>query len=141
MIEFNSVFIDTAPLIYFLEQNPKYYTKAKAFIEKCYEDKKRIWTSTITIEEYCVYPYYNNDLVLIEKLDQFISDMEMNLVNIDEIIAKKAAQIRAKYKDFKAMDALQLATACISGCDLFLTNDKQLRQFKEIKCITVDEWR
>jgi predicted nucleic acid-binding protein len=42
-------------------------------------------------------------------------------------------------KGFKAMDALQLAVACLSGCDLFLTNDKQLRQFKEIKCIVVDE--
>ena len=38
------------------------------------------------------------------------------------------------------MDALQLATACITGCDLFLTNDKQLRQFEEIRCITVEEW-
>ena len=37
------------------------------------------------------------------------------------------------------MDAIQLATACIMGCDLFLTNDKQLKQFKEIKCIVVDE--
>ncbi len=37
------------------------------------------------------------------------------------------------------MDALQLAAACLSKCDLFLTNDKQLRRFKAIKCITVDE--
>lgn len=37
------------------------------------------------------------------------------------------------------MDAIQLAVACLEGCDLFLTNDKQLRQFKEIKCITVEE--
>lgn len=37
------------------------------------------------------------------------------------------------------MDALQLAVACWKGCDLFLTNDKQLRQLKEVKCITVDE--
>ena len=44
------------------------------------------------------------------------------------------------YKDFKTMDALQLASACIQGCDLFLTNDKQLKQFKEINCITVEEW-
>lgn len=43
------------------------------------------------------------------------------------------------YKGFKAMDALQLAIACLEKCDLFLTNDKQLRQFEEIKCITVDE--
>ncbi len=37
------------------------------------------------------------------------------------------------------MDALQLATACLTGCDLFLTNDKQLKQFKEMKCVMVDE--
>ena len=47
--------------------------------------------------------------------------------------------IRAEYKFFKSMDALQLATACINKCDLFLTNDKQLKQFKEIKCVTVDQ--
>lgn len=45
--------------------------------------------------------------------------------------------IKTEYKGFKGMDALQLAAACLSGCDLFLTNDKQLKQFKEIKCLTV----
>ena len=45
----------------------------------------------------------------------------------------------AEYKGFKAMAALQLAVACLSKCDLFLTNDKQLRQFREIKCIIVEE--
>lgn len=48
-------------------------------------------------------------------------------------------KIRAEYKGFKAMDALQLAVACLSACDLFLTNDKQLKQFKEIECVTVEE--
>lgn len=37
------------------------------------------------------------------------------------------------------MDALQIAAACLSRCDIFLTNDKRLKQFKEIKCITVEE--
>lgn len=63
----------------------------------------------------------------------------MDIVEINQEIAKKAAQIRAEYKGFKAMDALQLAVACLSGCDLFLTNDKQLRQYKDMKCITVEE--
>ena len=61
----------------------------------------------------------------------------MEIVEINQEIAKKAAQIRAEYKGFTGMDALQLAAACLSGCDLFLTNDKQLKQFKEIKCLTV----
>lgn len=50
-----------------------------------------------------------------------------------------AAKIRAKYKGFKAMDALQLATAMISDCDLFLTNDKQLRRFDGLPILVVDD--
>lgn len=38
-----------------------------------------------------------------------ITDME--IVEINQEIAKKASQIRAEYKGFKAMDALQLAVA------------------------------
>lgn len=58
---------------------------------------------------------------------------------VSSVIAMKSAQIRAEYKGIKAMDALQLAAACLSKCDLFLTNDKQLKQFKEIQCVTVEE--
>ena len=72
-------------------------------------------------------------------IERLIDVLEIEVVHIDEEIAKKAAKIRAQYKAFKAMDALQLATACKKNCDVFLTNDYQLRQFKEIKCITVDE--
>ncbi len=71
---------------------------------------------------------------------RLVETTDMEVVEIDQGIAQKAAQIRAEYKGFKAMDALQLATACIMGCDLFLTNDKQLKQFKDINCVTVDEW-
>ena len=68
-----------------------------------------------------------------------IRTLGVNIVSIDGEIAKKAAKIRAEYKAFKSMDALQLSTAVLTGCDLFLTNDKQLKQFSEVKCITVDD--
>ena len=54
------------------------------------------------------------------------------VVPIDDVIALKAAEIRANYPFFKAMDALQLATAFVSKADVFYTNDKQLVQYKEI---------
>lgn len=69
-----------------------------------------------------------------------MSDCDIPLYSVDVEIAKKASIIRAQYKEFKTMDALQLASASIQGCDLFLTNDKQLKQFREIRCITVEEW-
>lgn len=65
--------------------------------------------------------------------------MDIEIIEISKAIAEKAAQIRAEYTSFRTMDALQLASACLSGCDLFLTNDKQLKQFREIICVTVDE--
>lgn len=68
-----------------------------------------VWDETLTIYNYVLY---------------------MEIVEVNQEIAKKAAQIRAEYKGFKAMDAIQLAVACLTKCDLFLTNDKQLRQFK-----------
>ena len=37
------------------------------------------------------------------------------------------------------MDALQLATAIETGCDMFYTNDRKLKQIDEINVITVDE--
>lgn len=142
MIEYKKVFIDTAPFIYYIEGNvgnPEYSGKAKNFFKSSYEDGIRLITSVITIEEYKVFPYRNGKQELIDLFERLISTLNIEITNIDKIIAEKAAQIRAEYKNFKAMDALQLAAACIAGCDLFLTNDKQLRQFTEMKCITVDE--
>lgn len=63
------------------------------------------------------------------------------LLPITEIIADRAARIRAEYAGFKGMDALQLAAAVEGGCDLFLTNDRQLRQFSGLRVITVEDWK
>lgn len=137
MIEFKKIFLDTSPVVYYLEHNELYYLNMKKFWRE-YEEWDYV-TSAITVTEYLTYPYQQNNLQLINAFYAFVNGMDIEIKSIDRAIADKVAQIRAEYKGFKSMDALQLATACLSGCDLFLTNDKQLRQFKEIKCITVDE--
>lgn len=142
MIGFRKVFVDTAPFIYFIEKdfnNPQYHEKVKSFFKYGYDNDKEFVSSVITLEEYFVFPYRNKAYALIDMFERLIATTDMEIVEINREIAKKAAKIRAEYKGFKAMDALQLATACLTGCDLFLTNDKQLKQFKEIKCIMVDE--
>lgn len=142
MIDFKKVFVDTAPFIYFIEKdnnNPQYYDKVKEFFKYGYENDLKFVTSVITMEEYFVFPYKTKEYSFIDMFNRLVEITDMEIVEINQEIAKKASQIRAEYKGFKAMDALQLAVACIMDCDLFLTNDKQLRQFKEIKCITVDE--
>lgn len=93
MTEYKKIFFDTAPIIYFLDEDINYAEKVRRILSDFLDNEKQMVTSTITCTE---------------------------------------------YKDFKTMDSLQLAAACVQGCDLFLTNDKQLRQFREIKCVTVD---
>jgi len=137
MTDFKKVFIDTAPIIYYLQHSELYYLNMKAFWKE-YEECDYA-TSTITVTEYLTYPYREKNFTLINSFYAFVNDMDILIKDIDGRIAEKAAQIRAEYKSFKTMDALQLATACIMGCDLFLTNDKQLKQFRDIKCLTVDE--
>ena len=137
MIDCKMVFVDTSPFIYYLQHNDLYYSDMKLFWERyavC-----NFVTSSVTITEYLTYPYCHNDLKMIDAFYFFIDGMDIKIRSIDKEIAEKAAKIRAEYRFFKTMDALQLATACIAGCDLFLTNDKQLRQFGEIRCITVEE--
>ncbi len=144
MIDFKKVFVDTAPFIYFIEKdsnNPQYYEKVKGFFKDGYDNDKKFVSSVITMEEYFVFPYRNKAYSFIDMFERLVATVDMEMVEINREIAKKAAQIRAEYKGYKAMDALQLSVACLSGCDLFLTNDKQLKQFKEIKCITVEELR
>ena len=139
MTDFKRVFIDTAPIIYFLENSSIYMESMKKFFTRCMKEHIQIVTSTLTIEEYLVSPYSKGKLEYVDNFKRFIEYMNIEVVDIDSSIAEQGAKIRGQYKNFKAMDALQIATAIVSGCDMFFTNDKQLRQEKELPCMTMDD--
>ena len=122
MTDSKVIFLDTAPVIYYLQSSEPYYVRMRDF-GRNHADCSYI-TSAVTITEYLTYPYRQRDFKLIEAFYSFIADMEIYVKEIDQNVAEKAARIRAGYKSFKTMDALQLAAACLAGCDTFLTNDK-----------------
>ncbi len=140
MTDFNKVFVDTAPYIYFLNHNDNFYVVTKSFFEKCMENDIPMITSVITTEEYLVMPYRNGNEKWVEAFRTFLNDTKTEVLDIDNRIAEKAAKIRANYEGFKAMDALQLASAVAVGADLFLTNDKQLRRFEGIKELFINNF-
>ena len=135
----SKIFIDTAPFIYILEDNARYSSRVRNLVSGYYVANIPLITSPLTFTEYCVVPYRQNALQKIKAFEAFISDADISISLLTKEIAKCAAQIRAKYSGIKAMDALQLASAISSGCDVFLTNDKQLRQIKEIQVLLADD--
>lgn len=141
MIEVKKVFLDTAPLIYFLDSDVNYGEKTRLILEDILSSGKILVLSVITRMEYLIYPFRTNNTEKINVFFEFVRDCNIPVQGINMEIAELAARIRAEYKDFKSMDALQLATAEFTRCDTFLTNDKQLRQFKQLNCMTVEDWQ
>ncbi|PWK75288.1 putative nucleic acid-binding protein [Mucilaginibacter oryzae] len=131
------VFLDTAPLIYFIEGHSTYQDKLRECFSANDNDEFIFITSSITLLEVLVKP-------IKEKKPKLVSQYKNILLNADGIqifeisnkIAERAAQLKSQYH-LRTPDALQIATALIHGSDYFLTNDHRLSAVKEIKTATL----
>ena len=65
MIDFSKLFIDTTPLIYYVEKNPEYYDILKKFFMESYNAEKEFVSSVVTVHEYSVHPYVNDEVGLL----------------------------------------------------------------------------
>ena len=137
MTDYKKVFFDTNPIIYRLEDEEDFGKKVKHLMDIYAESA--LATSTVTVTEYLTGAFQNNDSDKESNFKSMISDFKFEVVPIDWNVAEEAARIRAKYKGFKTMDALQLAAAKISGCDAFVSNDLQLKQYEDVTVLVVDE--
>ena len=133
MTDYKNIFLDTAPVTYYLEENAQFFDAVTGFMNRYAE--ARFHTSVVTLMEYSVMPYRNSNQKQIDDLYAFLNDVEINIATINQTIADTAAKIRAKYSTFKGLDSIQLATAKELGCDTFLTNDKQLKQYTELSVV------
>ena len=125
------VFIDTNPLIYLVAQQEPFYSKVVKFMSDCIADDTEFYTSTITDAEFLVKPFEDNDNDQVEKYRYYLKKLEFVKCFKNEQIGERAARIRANYHDIKLGDALQIAASLDCNCDVFFTNDKQLKLVTE----------
>lgn len=134
-----NVFLDTAPLIYYIEESPKYSPILnKLFLENS-KGEFLFQTSVITLLEVLVLPMRQNEIQLVEQYQSILCNSpSIDIFDLNIEIAKKAAGLRAKY-GLKTPDSIQVATAVYSSADYFLTNDIRLRAVNEIEILILDE--
>lgn len=132
------IFVDTAPYIYVLEDNPSFSDAARQAISRYSAEGYGFVTSAVTYMEFCTIPYRKNCEDKVLEFERFLLETRTDVIAIDSGIAKQAARIRAKYNSIKGMDALQIAVAICSDCTLFFTNDKRLEQVAEIDVVTIN---
>jgi predicted nucleic acid-binding protein len=135
----HQIFLDTAPVIYFVEKNPIFAAKVQNVFQRLDDGKLTAVVSPITLAECLVVPYRlgKPDLAQIFT-DLMVKSESVMLFPIDEMTAEKAAELRARY-GLTLADAFQLAVAIQSACDAFLTNDADLKRVVEIPVIVVSE--
>ena len=138
MMKVERVFIDTAPVIYYTQKDKNFYKKTVDIL-KNFQHCQLVF-SDITLAESCVYPCRENNFEWLNNLDNFIKKFTVEFIHTSNEIAIKSALIRAKFRSFHPFDSIQLATAVIGDCDLFFTNDKRLKKFDEINCVTLDDF-
>ncbi|MGQ9684362.1 MAG: type II toxin-antitoxin system VapC family toxin [Anaerolineae bacterium] len=133
------MFLDTAPLVYFVEANEHYLDTVRAIFRRIDEGSLSAVTSPITLAECLVMPYRKNRLDVAQRfLEHIVNARNTTCVSASPEIACKAAEIRARY-NLSLDDAFQIATALASACDGFLTNDRDLKRVVELDVIVLDE--
>lgn len=136
-----TIFIDTAPIIYFVEANPVWGPVVKQIIEHAISRRIRFISSVVTLSEVLVKSFADRDELLQARFRQLLCTAKnVTLLEITVEIGELAAKLRGSYPALKGMDALQLAAAILSGSDLFLTNDNKLRQITEIKVVLLEDY-
>lgn len=133
------LFLDTAPVIYYVEAHPIYLSTVETFFERIDEGLIIAVTSPITLSECLVLPYRLNSESLAERFSALIVNGGNTLfLPINDEIAKHAARLRAEY-NLSLADALQFATALTASCDAFLTNDLALKRVRELNVLVMEE--
>jgi predicted nucleic acid-binding protein len=133
-----TVALDTAPLIYFIEQHPDYAARLKPFFQAADRREFRIVTSLVTLIEVLVHPLRHGRADLASQYrDILLRSPALTAFPIDETIAEEAARLRAAHR-IKTPDAIQLATAIRAGAACFLTNDANLPGLPGVTRLVVD---
>ncbi|HIC91814.1 MAG TPA: PIN domain-containing protein [Syntrophaceae bacterium] len=139
--QINTIFIDTAPVIYYIEAHPQFGPLAKEVINAFQSGRLGAFSSVITLAEVLPKPIEAGDEKLARKFAEFLKHgRNLSLIEISAGIAERAGRLRGRYSDLRAIDAIQISVAIDVGADTFLTNDKRLKQVKEINVLVLRDY-
>jgi predicted nucleic acid-binding protein len=134
----STVAIDTAPFIYFIENNPAYVGLVTPFFASL--DRGEFWavTSTITLTEVLVHPLRRGNPGLAARYLHILNtSRNLVMLPVSDTIAAEAARLRAAH-GFKTPDAIQMATGLMGGASSFLSNDTGLRSIPGMRSLVLD---
>ena len=133
------LYVDSAPLIYYVEENMRYVHILDQLFEQTSARAIALYSSTITLAEVLVGPLKTGDLARVkEYLEVLEYSGRYSLRPVSSEIAHSAAELRAQY-NLRTPDAVHVATAKDAECDAFLTNDNAFKRVTDLRVLTLNE--
>lgn len=132
-----TVGLDTAPLIYFIEENPAYIEIVRFFFEAMDRDDFMVVTSTVTLLEVLVHPLRSNNRELATEYRDILLNSRLMTLEVSNAIAEQAAQLRATH-NIRTPDAIQISAALNAGATHFFTNDIRLPEIPSLQILSID---
>lgn len=133
------IYIEAAPLIYYVEENTTYVERMDAIIAAIENQTAEAISSVITLTEVITHPLRLGKSQLVrEYRDILLHEKYFRLMPVSVEIAEHAANLRARY-NLRTPDALHVATALVTNCDAFLTNDLGIKRITELTVLLLDD--
>jgi len=133
------LFLDSAPVIYYVEENPTYIDVTAAIFDRIDQGALTAVASPVTLAECLVLPGRSGSANSVRDfLDLLVYGQNLWFTPIEHTCAQRAAALRAKYH-LPLLDSLQVAVALHMGCDAVLTNNALFRRVRDVRIIMVDD--
>lgn len=129
------VYVDANAFVYFLERRPAFYERVLPLFEAAAQGKLQLVTSELTVAELLVQPYKMGRADIAATYRRFLKDEGLiDLIAVSLNVLEAAAASRGTLGGSLA-DAIHVATASLSDCSAFVTNDRGIRPAPPLKII------
>jgi predicted nucleic acid-binding protein len=131
--------LDANILITILNVEPLLLPFCMPFLQAIIQQEIEAVVSHVVFTECLVRPYQTKNLQAEASALQLLERTPGLITTpVSDVIAKRAARLRANY-NLRTPDALHIATAIETGCETFLTNDRQFSRVTEIRVIILED--
>ena len=133
------VYVDTQILIYTVERHPAYEPVLRPLWEAAQDGDVEAVSSDLTLMETLVSPLRSGDAALQADYERALLGTDLRLLPLTQVVLREAARLRASIPGLRTPDALHAATALLSGCALFVTNDRGFRRVAGLPLVLLDD--
>jgi predicted nucleic acid-binding protein len=124
--------VDSAPLIYLLENNTRYARRFTGLFEAAAASRLRLALTTVTLAEVLTGPCKHGREALARKMEAALCEYQM--LPLTASIAVDSARLRARYR-LRLPDAIQLATALNINAYALVTHDRDYSKVKDVRVL------